>query len=190
MTIRIHEVHPTLVHFPLTLVPMAFLVDLVGMLTGNRSLMRAGKRVMPFAAASGAVAGVAGMAAQRAVRVGSAQDLLTTHRNLNVLLVGAVGALAVMRQRDDRPGAGYLLGLAGVMAGMTYTAYLGGKMVYDHGVGVMPAGGVNEEADPEIRPGYLGEAATASIRNAREATVDSVKALREGSFAPTLRGSR
>lgn len=39
MAIRLHELHPTLAHFPLALLPVAFLADLFGRLGGRRRLM-------------------------------------------------------------------------------------------------------------------------------------------------------
>ena len=53
MTMRIHELHPTLVHFPLALFPVALLSDIAGRLTGHRGLMKLGSRLMPLAAAGG-----------------------------------------------------------------------------------------------------------------------------------------
>ncbi|HVF16725.1 MAG TPA: hypothetical protein VNA21_07425 [Steroidobacteraceae bacterium] len=44
--------------------------------------------------------------------------------------MAATAGMAAFRTTQSRPGIGYLMaGLGGVLA-MTYTAYLGGKMVY------------------------------------------------------------
>ncbi len=64
MPIRLHELHPSLVHFPLTLVPLSLLLDAFGCLLGKRSLVRAGGQLMPLAAATGAVTAGAGLVAQ------------------------------------------------------------------------------------------------------------------------------
>lgn len=152
MRIRLHELHPSLVHFPLVLLPASLLLDALGCALDRRSLRRAGARLMPVAAASAAATAAAGLAAERAVQVPpAARPVLTTHRNLNLALVGLAAALAVVRSRRERPGVGYLAaGLAGVAA-MGYTAWLGGHMVYRHGVGVEPAGGVRSPPSPEVR---------------------------------------
>ena len=62
MALRTHELHPMLVHFPLTLVPAALAFDAIGRYTNSQALMDVGKVMMPFAAASAsserAIAGV------------------------------------------------------------------------------------------------------------------------------------
>ena len=160
MAMRTHEIHPMLVHFPLALLPTAIAADAIGAMTDNRALMDTGKALMPLAVASMAATGVAGFAAQEEVRAeGEAHDMLVTHRNLNVGLLLMSAGLAVVRAGQERPGPGYLLaGLAGA-ALMTYSGYLGGKMVYRHGVGVGAAERYDPERSPRIERGHLGEAA-------------------------------
>lgn len=142
MPIRIHELHPSFVHFPLALFPAALVADVAGRVSGNRWLMKLGARLMPVAAASGAVAAVAGLVAQEAVAAkGASHDVLVTHRNLNLALVLATSLLAAARRKRGEPSLAYLAcGMGGLLV-MSYTAYLGGKMVYQHGVGVEAAGG-------------------------------------------------
>ena len=137
---RVHEVHPAIAHFPVALLPTAVAADLVGRLTDDASLMDMGRQLMPLAAASVAAAGIAGFAAQEAVRTSDvSHDILVTHRTLNIGLLALSVGLAAIRARSRRPSAGYLLaGLAGA-ALVTYSSYLGGRMVYAHGVGVEPA---------------------------------------------------
>ncbi|MEO7963793.1 MAG: DUF2231 domain-containing protein [Gemmatimonadaceae bacterium] len=65
---RRQEVHPALVHYPLALVPASLVADFAGSVTNSESLLDLGKRLMPVAAASAAVAAVAGLAAQEEVR--------------------------------------------------------------------------------------------------------------------------
>ena len=188
MAIRLHELHPTLVHFPLALVPAALVADIVGKVSGNRWLMKMGQALMPAAAVSGVVAGTAGLVAQEAVEAqGEAHDLLITHRNLNLALVGLTGLLAAVRARREEPGLGYLLmGIAG-FAAMNYTAYLGGKMVYHYGVGVEGAGGLRKERSPELTVDSLGTAGTVSMENAMQAVRHAAQHLRAGDVAPALR---
>ncbi|HEY8537791.1 MAG TPA: DUF2231 domain-containing protein [Steroidobacteraceae bacterium] len=185
--LRTHEIHPSIVHFPLTLVPAALALDAIGEATDSEALMNAGKVLMPIAAASAAIAGVAGFIAQGAVRAeGEAHEMLVTHRNLNAALVGATTAMAIYRQSRRRPGLGYLLaGAAGLLA-MSYTAYLGGKMVYAHGVGVEPQG-VDVEKSPELRAGELGRAARESARHIVEQTRVAAREAAAGEIAPAAR---
>lgn len=185
--LRTHELHPTLVHFPLTLVPTALALDAIGEATDNEALMNTGKWLMPVAAASAAITGVAGFIAQGAVKAeGHAHDLLVTHRNLNAALIGATAAMAIVRQTRTRPGLGYLLMGAAGLLGMTYTAYLGGKMVYAHGVGVEPQG-VDIEKSPELRPGGMARAARQSARHLAEQARASAHEVAAGEIAPAAR---
>lgn len=188
MAMRTHEIHPMLVHFPLALMPTAIAADAVGAMTDNRALMETGKTLMPLAVASMAATGVAGFAAQEEVRAeGEAHDMLVTHRNLNVGLLLMSAGLAVLRSRQERPGPGYLLaGLAGA-ALITYSGYLGGKMVYRHGVGVAAAGGYHPERSPRIERGHLGEAARTAGTDVARGVAHAAREVAHGELAPHLR---
>ncbi|MGI8548680.1 MAG: DUF2231 domain-containing protein [Gemmatimonadaceae bacterium] len=190
MSMRLQEIHPALVHFPITLLPTALSADAIGRLTGSESLMEMGRRTMPFAAAAALAAGISGLIAQEAVRAeGKAHDDLITHRNLNLALIGLTAILATKRSKTRRPSLGYLAaGLAGLGA-MSYTAYLGGRMVYEHGVGVRPAGGVLAGAAPEVRldnaPHVAKLAGEDIVHGAQHAAAD----LADGKIVPSLTDS-
>lgn len=181
MSIRLNEVHPTVVHFPLTLLPVALISDALGKLTGNKALMNAGRTLMPVGAASAAVAGTAGLLAQGSVNItGEAKELLVRHRTINMSLIGAVTAMALMRSKNEEPSTGYLMAGFGGLALLAYTAYLGGKMVYDHGVGVRPAGGLRGGEAPEIHADNLGEVGRESAARITQAAKETVSDLRHG----------
>jgi len=189
MPLRLHEVHPSIVHFPLTLVPLSLALDAIGWMTGRKAFCDTARAIMPVAAASTLVTGAAGLIAQESVRAeGRAHDILITHRNLNLGLAGLVVALAASRTARDEPSSGYLLaGLAGVL-GMTYTAYLGGKMVYGHGVGVQPAG-VRDDRSPVVGMRNARAVARATARNTADGVAHVARETRQGRLAPALRGS-
>ena len=157
MAVRLQEVHPSIVHFPIALLPVAVGADLLGRITGSGRLKELGRTLMPVAAASAALSAVTGLVAQEEVATdGVAEELLITHRNLNLSLVTLSTALAAWRWRREEAGPGYLaVALAGIAA-MSYSAYLGGKMVYEHGVGVKPADGVRGGDSPELLPRHAG----------------------------------
>lgn len=187
MSMRLQEVHPALVHFPIALLPTSLAADALGLATGNRTLMELGRRTMPVAAASAALAGVFGLVAQQAVVLDDeTTDLLITHRNINLAAIALTAGMAIERGGRKRPSIGYLAaGLAG-LAAVTYSAYLGGNMVYEHGVGVRKAGGLNEAQAPEILPETAGEAVRATGRHIREGAAVTARELGEGRLAPTL----
>jgi hypothetical protein len=96
--------------------------------------------------------------------------------------------MAAWRLKREEPGAAYLgLGVA-VLGAMGYSAYLGGKMVYEHGVGVKPADGLRRGDSPELAPGQVGEFARAAVEDVERAVPHAVDDVRRGDVAPTLTG--
>lgn len=169
MRLRVHEIHPAVVHAPLALLPTAAAVDLVAALNGSRAQARIGRALWWAGAASGLFAGVAGYAASQEVKTEdeSDEDMMWLHGIGNTALVAASLGIAAWRTRH-RPSVG--LAIAGLAASSVslYTAYLGGKMVYQHGLGinVMPRyapGGVRRS--PEL---LSREAPRAFLRDAAQ----------------------
>ncbi len=187
MAMRLQELHPAIVHFPITLLPSTLAVDALGRLTGNPTLLEVGKQGMALTAGSAGISAVAGLLAQESSRFdGETHDILVTHRNLNLGLIGLTTWLATRRARRRRPSLGYLLaGLTGV-AVMTYSAYLGGHMVYEHGVGVKEAGGLREEEAPHLLPENAGEVLQVSAQHVEHGLRDVVEHLARGEVVPWL----
>jgi uncharacterized membrane protein len=188
MAVRLQEVHPSIVHYPLALLPTAVVADLLGRATGSETLREMGRVLMPVAAAAAAVSAVTGLVAQEEVAVdGVAEELLVTHRNLNLSLVTLSTALAAWRVRTERPGPGYFaLALAGLGA-LGYSAYLGGKMVYEHGVGVKPADGLRDGDSPELTPGRAGEVARRVATDVERGITRALDDLRHRDPLPAIR---
>lgn len=184
---RIQEIHPALVHFPIALIPTSLAADAIGRATGRDDLMELGRRIMPIAAASAAISGVFGLVAQEAVNAeGEAADMLMTHRNLNIGLIALTALMAAKRAGRRRPSRGYLIagGIGSLV--MSYSAYLGGHLVYELGVGVKDAGGLLPGEAPEVRPGSLREAARVSAQHIRDGVRNTVSQLRSDGVAPEL----
>lgn len=189
MTLRLTEIHPSVVHFPIALLPASLALDAAGKATGDSGLSRAGAVLMPAALGGALVAAVAGVLAQGAGRFRDREshEHLVTHRTLNTALTVAMAAMTVHRLRQRTPGPGYLLAGLAAVAAMGYSAYLGGRMTYEHGVGVAAAGGLRDETT-------IGEDSVGSV--ARNAVADVVRAEKEtleetarGEFVPSLRPS-
>jgi uncharacterized membrane protein len=187
MAVRLNEIHPSLVHFPIAVMPVAIGADLIGHLTGSERLNDLGRALMPIAAAGAAISAVTGLIAQEEAQVsGEAADLLVTHRNVNISLTAVSALMAVWRWGRREPGAGYLaLGLAGLGA-MGYSAYLGGKMVYEHGVGVKPADGLRDGDSPELSLSQAGEAARRAVDDIARGVPHAIDDLRAGRVMPAL----
>jgi len=188
MPMRLQELHPSLVHFPIAFLPIAIGADLLGRLTGSRALFNLGKAAIGVAAAGAATAATTGLIAQQEVNAdGQALDMLITHRNLNLAATVVATAMATWRTAAERPSAPYLaLGLASVGL-VTYTAYLGGHMVYHFGVGVQPADGIAHGHAPALTATdawYVTKHAAADLKQAAALTA---KEVGEGKLAPSLK---
>jgi len=168
------------------LLPVSVGADLLGRVAGRPSLTQLGGQLMPPATASMALSALAGAVAQGAVRAdGHARDMLVTHRTLNVGLFAAALVMTVVRARR-RPGPLYLLAGVAAAAGMSYSAYLGGKMVYQHGVDIDAAGGVRDGASPEITASRIAHATRVAAADAAHALADAARDARDGRVAPVL----
>jgi uncharacterized membrane protein len=187
---RLQELHPSMVHFPIALLPVAIGADLLGRLTGSRALLNVGKTAMGIAAAGAATAATTGLIAQQEVNAdGEALDMLITHRNLNLAATAVATAMATWRSGEEEPSAAYLaLGLASIGL-VTYTAYLGGHMVYELGVGVQPADGIAEGHAPALTASNAWRATRHAASDLKSATGVTVKEIGEGKLVPALRES-
>jgi len=188
MAMKLHELHPSLIHFPLALLPLSIASDLLGRATGSASLLDVGRRTMPLAAASGLVAGVAGLMAQTEVKAeGGAMELLKTHRTLNLGLVALAGAMAVQRVRKEKPSAAYIgLGLIGI-ATMAYSAYLGGEMVYRDGVGIEAADGIRKRPKvPELSLQQAGKALRTAASDTAKGIQLTIEESVKGDLIPSM----
>ncbi|HEY0971881.1 MAG TPA: DUF2231 domain-containing protein [Gemmatimonadales bacterium] len=196
MSMRLQELHPALVHYPIAFLPLAVGADLVGEATDDDRLREVGRIGMVLAAGSAALAAMAGLAAQEEVNVergSEAYDMLVTHRTINLSTVLAGGVMAALRWRERRASPAYLAAGVAALGAVAYSAYLGGKMVYKHGLGVEAAGGIRaaEHEVPEITRGNVGRAARYVARDAAHGARNAVRQMRDGDVAPMLaRGGR
>lgn len=183
---KLHELHPALVHFPLSFFPLSLAADAVGEALDRDDLREAARLTMPLAAGSALAATVSGLVAQQEVDGSDhAFDMMITHRNLNLLAGALVSGMAAWRWGRDRAGAGYLAaGVAGLGA-MFFSAYLGGEMVYAHGLGVEAAGGARSDV-PELSASEAGRAAARAGDDLVEGARLTVEETVDGKLAPSL----
>ena len=186
MSMQLQEVHPALVHFPITLLPLAIGADFLGKVTGSKPLSTAGKWGIAAAAGTGLLAGIFGLIAQEEVNVeGASKEMLITHRDLNLGAVALMGAMALRRARREKPTLGYLgLGL-GLIGAVTYSAYLGGHMVYVDGVGVRKAGGVAEPV-PSFGRDAPARIARRAVHDLGSGAYHTVQELAQGEILPSI----
>jgi uncharacterized membrane protein len=137
MAMHVHELHAASTHAPLVLLPAAALVDLAAALSGDRRQAALGRKLWWLGVGAGTLAGVAGLAASQEIRAEDArsEDMMWLHGAANFAIVLGATGIALWRS-FRRPSIGAAAVGLGACALATYTAYLGGEMVYAHGVGV------------------------------------------------------
>ncbi|MEO8715679.1 MAG: DUF2231 domain-containing protein [Acetobacteraceae bacterium] len=187
MTIQLQQMHPAMVHLPIAFLPLAVGADLLGCASGNKSLHAFGQRAICIAAAGAVVSAVTGLIAGEEVNVeGDTHDMLVTHRNLNFLATVVVTGMALWRAEHERPNAAYLgVGAAGIGI-LAYTAYLGGTLVYDFGVGVQPAKGVYRDDAPALRAGQFGAFFRTAATDLVAGVEHMIQELRKGQYVPAI----
>ncbi len=137
--------HPALVHFPIALSITVTLLLIAGRLFAANALFTACARLLlPLAAVSALVAAGFGWQAFQTVEHDAAGHLvMLRHRNWAMLSSGALLLIALWDVLRQRAGKGVNPALLAAMlllcGGFVFTGWLGGEMVYRHGVGVSPA---------------------------------------------------
>ena len=188
MSIRLHEMHPAIVHVPIAFLPVSVGADLLGQVAGE-PLFSFGRKAMLVAAIGAVGAGISGLIAGEEVNVeGRSRDMLMTHRNLNFVAMLVVSGMAFWRRRRDRPNSAYVtLGVAacGILG---YTAYLGGKLISDFGVGVAPAKGVYRPDAPELGRAPMTTFAKAAGTDLVHGVEHLVEEVAAGHLVPALIG--
>ena len=166
MTMRTHELHPSVVHAPLVLLPATAIVDLLAALRPlDRRLDRAGRRLW-WATAGGALfVGLTGMAASQEIdlRNRRARDVMFLHGIGNFGLVLAAFGVASWRLTHRASLTSAFAGVAASAASL-YTGWLGGELVYSHGAGVKALGGGAAEAPPLLSAAAPGRLARDAAR--------------------------
>lgn len=187
MAIRLQEMHPAMVHLPIALLPLAVGADAVGRMTDNEALQSFGQKAIGVAAVGAVGSAVTGLIAGEEVNVeGASQDMLITHRNLNFIATVVATSMALWRVNHRKPSAAYLgVGAVGVGV-LAYTAYLGGKLVYDVGVGVEPAKGVYRDDAPTLKSGQIGSFVKTAGTDFVHGVQHMVQEVAQGRLIPAL----
>ncbi len=147
--------HPAVVHFPIALVFVALLFEVLARVRRWRGLETAAALLVVLAALAAVATVLSGsLAADAAVVPRAAAPVLDHHEELGetamwVLLVLAAVRLLLARMQWYGGWAAWLfLAALAVAVGMVaWNGHLGGELVFDHGVGTAP---VQEHALPEL----------------------------------------
>ncbi|RPI27505.1 MAG: DUF2231 domain-containing protein [Chloroflexota bacterium] len=135
-----HPLHPALVHFPIGLLILSLLLDIAARLwTDQEGLYQAAFYTMAFGTVAGALAAIAGFADWTDIRRDHpAKKTATTHMLLNLTALALFGINLFLRSRQPGLAGTSLVYLGLSLAGVgiiLVSGYLGGKMVYEDGIG-------------------------------------------------------
>src|SRR5262245_26109868 len=87
MKVRLHEMHAALVHAPLALLPVAVILEVAALVSGNRTTAHIGTMLWQATAASAVLAGLTGLAASQQVKAEdrTSNDMVWVHAAGNVV---------------------------------------------------------------------------------------------------------
>lgn len=135
------NLHPVFVHFPIALIAVITFCEIAALLT-RRTIFREASVIMAIFALLGAIASVAtGLAAEETVWHDDAgHELMEIHETVGLIFLGIIILYSTFRVvfRNRYGITSWICTfLAVVGLGVVfYTGYLGGEMVFRHGVGV------------------------------------------------------
>lgn len=144
--------HPLLVHFPIALLSLFFMLDVLGSFAHKTEWRRTATWFLYLGTVFAALTVAAGLQAAGSVaHGGNVHEIMESHEHRGIAVLSLAVALSAWRLLGKGALNGVANGLflfsAGVLAILlSLTADLGGLMVYQYGVAVAPVTALNQEA--------------------------------------------
>ena len=138
------NLHPLFVHFPIALLIAAWLLTFIGIIVRRDSLHHAATWTLVLGGIGAAVAAITGLRGSATVTPHSFEihEIMELHEHLGLSVAWGTAALLAWRalrrrvwpaQRIEQIGQAVLLTL--IVGLLSWGAFLGGRMVYEYGVG-------------------------------------------------------
>lgn len=160
-----HAIHPMLIVFPLGLLAMAVIFDIIYFITGNTGFSQAANLMIPAGIIMGLLAALFGfldwMALPGATR---AKGIGLRHGGGNVIVVLLFFFSWLVRDRGNPSGLSFIISLVALALALV-TAWLGGELVERLGVGVDR--GANLDAPSSLSGQPAGETTTGTPASGR-----------------------
>ena len=137
--------HPILVHFPIALLFVSVLFDLMGAALSRDSFREGALWLLGLSLIGGIAAAIAGdMAEDTAEKAGISESLIETHEMWAQITLGVMALLLLSRlllrnRFSTRTLAAYLVVAAMGLIALIATGHTGGDLVYKHGAGTNTA---------------------------------------------------
>jgi uncharacterized membrane protein len=145
-----HPIHPMIVHFPIALLMVAVMFEVLAMRWRTRSFLDASLYTLVAGLVGAGLAIITGGLAEEGLEEFTIPDgLLDLHEGLGYatfgIFVGILALRVLMRRRwlQERPALTIGLGVIGIGV-LAVTGYYGGSLVYDFGAGVTQITAVSE----------------------------------------------
>jgi len=182
------RLHAVVNDLPPALLPLSVLFDLLGIAFKRESLKAAAFWTLVAGVVGTAAAIVAGLMAEEVVQHSEqAHVIMETHETLAFIVLTIFGLLAVWRiarrgvwSEREQPVA-LTAGVIGVLI-LLYTAMLGGKLMFDHAVGIptvrleqIPAERAGHEHDEDSGMPAMSAPKTADTSHAHPGSPDTAK---------------
>jgi uncharacterized membrane protein len=152
-----HPVHPMLIPFPLALWTTSFLVDILFYFHRGGTLPIIAKFMLAAGCIGAVVAAVPGLVDWLAIKHPETKRVANWHARLNVIALLIFAASLYLRMKSGGAAmVGYglkipfLLSLLGVIL-ISISGWLGGKLSFEHGVGVKPQHDSPEDEVAKVR---------------------------------------
>jgi len=134
------NIHPMFVHFPLALLSVGLLFDVLGYFLKKQSLSHAGWWCFALGVISAIVTVFTGIQAEHTVSVsGEAHEILEQHEHFQtystIVFVGLLIWRSITRGAIPRLAIAYFIVTAIAVAAILYGSHYGGRLVYEYGVG-------------------------------------------------------
>lgn len=148
-------IHPALVHYPIALVTLSVVADVIGFIVGSQSLQNAGWWALLGAAIGAALTLIAGLFDMSREKIEpAAHRRVHTHMKVGLTLFAVLAGLTVWRwliySSLAYPIGWIYLAAACLVLGLTFfQGWLGGELVFADGVGVAPTGQGKEPLKPK-----------------------------------------
>jgi uncharacterized membrane protein len=135
------NLHPLIVHFPIALLLLAVLFELIHLFVRRTALDSMARRLLYLGALAALVTAASGWYAEQTVApVAAAHDALEKHEKAGYVSLGLAAILAfwrvaTARRNGPRPRWAFTLVMLALAGLLVFTAHEGGELVYEYGVG-------------------------------------------------------